>query len=218
MLNKFLSIYYKVRRYYKNRKDILFTAIITSLFAALFAALSSYFLTSHQLKKEQDYWENRFARERLLAIQDKQMNIYEDVNSKILEAMVLAKEIKIYTPAYRSYLSALKSGVVISKDTFDPNEFHQKLATYHKHLFELSSKLDMTGLYFNRETVLYTDTVRMFLTKNFQNDLYLTDENIPSDLNVETIPELDSCRFKLIQYMMSDMRDINKSLFKEDAN
>lgn len=71
--------------------DIILIAIITSILTAG----SSFFLTKNELSEEQKYWKERLKKERLINIQDRQIAILEDVNSRVLELEVLAREIKI---------------------------------------------------------------------------------------------------------------------------
>ena len=201
----------KVRKY--SISEILLTALIT----VIITSICSFLLTRNQLSKEQEYWEKRLAKERTINILDKQISLFEEINSKILELEVMAKEIKILATAFNSYTTMLKYGY--NSNAKEINEFHEKLVDYNKKLYSFSAKIQMLPLYFTNGVDSLIEPLGKSIELNYNNNLIIGEDinfqNMLSyfDKDFETIEALTNGRINLLKAMIEDISTTHKLIF-----
>ena len=201
----------------KVKKHSISEILLTALITAIITSICSFLLTRNQLSKEQEYWEKRLSKERSINILDKQISLFEEVNSRILELEVMAKEIKILAPVFNSYTTMLKYGE--SNNAKGINEFHEKLVDYHKKLYSFSSKIQLLPLYFTKGVDSLIEPLGKSLEANYKNNLIIGEDidfkNIQSyfDKDFETIEALTNSRIYLLKAMIEDISTTHKLIF-----
>jgi len=211
----------KMRKYLeKARKHSISEILLTALITAVITSICSFLLTRNQLSKEQEYWEKRLLKERAINILDKQISLFEEVNSMILELQILTKEIKILAAKFNINSTMLKYGDNSNSKEFD--ELYNKLVDYHKKLYSHSSKIQMLPLYFTNGVDSLIEPLRKTLELNYKNNFIIGEEvdlkNIQSyfDKDFETIEELENVRTNLLKAMIDDISRTNKLIFYDN--
>jgi len=199
--------------------EIVLTAIVT----ALLTFIGSYFVMTSQLSKEQEYWSDRMKKERLQVLMDRQLNLFEEVNSDILLAEVMVKDYKIESAKYYSLyeLAKISPRNVIEVNA---NDVYNKVVEYHKHLYKLSAKLQMVALYFNEKVSSLIASLSKSLEDNYKNNT-LRDSLSHNQIGIlkdyfnmdfETIKELSENRINLIKAMHDNILELSKKLYNTD--
>lgn len=181
-------------------RKILITAILT----ALITSTTQYFLQNSQLSNEQEYWEKRYKVENLDKINDKRIQIVDDIYTDILQLEIQAKEIKINAASSKYYTTEKESG-----------NLSNLLIQYHKDLYKNAAKVNIAALYFGNEVDSLIPILGKALEMNFQNNLLIKQSGIKLpefELNFETIDTLTNSRNAITKAMVTEI--IKSSEFK----
>jgi len=199
-----------------NLSEIVLTAVIT----AILTSVSSFILTRSQLSQEQVYWEQRLQKERLVEMLDRQIALYEEINTGILNTESLARELKIRGSEFNVNISMARLG---KQDIKEINTaFQEKAMEYHKHIYNFSGKLQLIPLYFSNRVDSLINPLRIALENNGNHNLSIGDvvelDKIKEYLNkdYETIEELKDVRMKILKAMNEDMSLVTKTIFKKE--
>ncbi|MCF8337923.1 MAG: hypothetical protein K9I74_08065 [Bacteroidales bacterium] len=199
--------------------EIILTAIIT----ALLTSISSFFLTKSKLKQEQNYWQKRLVTERLVKIHDRQISLYEEINTGILETEALARELKLMASQYNVYASIATLGSDNYKNfkAFH-NDFMEKKFEYIKYIHSFSGKIQLIPMYFTTRVDTLIEPLRVALQNNIAKQLSIGEkvelDSISEIYNndYETIKELTDTRINILKTMNEDMHEVSKTLFNNE--
>jgi len=214
-----------IKKYNMKLKEVinndLFKIVLTSIVTALLTLTSSYFLMFSQLEEEQKYWKTRTRVERIQELIDKQTELFESLNSKILLNEALAKDFKVYSASYMTKLAfANKYDSELDKEM--TQQLHIKALEYHKEINELGSKIQICELYFGSEVDSLLNPLSIALIENYNRNLILGDsielENQPGvasyfESDFETIKELTDNRISILKAMRAEIDSNNKVLY-----
>ena len=198
---------------------IALTAVITSLLTLS----TSYFIMSSQLSKEQDYWKSRKRIEGLQALSDRQIKLFEDINSQILLIEVLSKDFKLESAKFKANIELYKTSKNF-KNKVDESSLENKAVEYHKQINLLGSKLQMATLFFGKEVDSLIIPLNQALELNYNNNLILNDSNkiqgLESTLDYfkhdfNTISLVSDNRLKFLGAMIKDINSVTTYLYKE---
>jgi hypothetical protein len=207
----------KVKKIFKiGLLEIVLTALITSLLTFI----GSYFVMSSQLSKEQEYWSDRMKKERIQDLMNRQLNLFEEVNSDILLSEVMVKDYKIELAKFYSLYELAKYSPKIAKEV-NANDVYNKGVEYHKHLNKLGAKLQMVALYFNEKVNSLIVPLSKALEDNYRNNA-LRDSSSQNQIGIskdyfnrdfETIKELSDNRINLIKAMRDNILELSNKLY-----
>jgi hypothetical protein len=198
----------------------IWIAIGTLVATPIFSALA----VSWQTRGSQEAWveQQRFNRREKIA--DTQVQLMEEINTMILDLEISAKRIK-QEKAGIAFLY-VKSG--ISKEMRDQFDGKEKLSEivemsieYHRDLMDLTSKAQMMVLYFGPRVHERLRELTKQLEANFKGPesfekleeillnptdalLIAAAEEIKGN-SIDTIPELEDARLKLLEAMVADI-------------
>ena len=201
----------------KDLVKIFLTALITSILTLG----SSYFLMFSQLEKEQEYWITRLKTERLQVLLDREIKLFEDINTSILIIEVLAKDFKISAIKFRADIEMAKE--FQDRDINNNDYLANKAIEYHKHINNLTSKLQMAEFYFGHEVDSLINPLSKTLGINYNTNLILRDSVEINGLesvfeyfkrDFETVEELTENRLKILKAMRKEMDLVANYLYK----
>ena len=205
------------RKNYRRRiKETVIMAFFTALFTASFTAIVSFLLIRSQLYQEQKYWKERLIKERLLEMNDRQVVLFEEINSGILEIEILTKELKLL-----SARSNVAYSLMCTTDAIEEmNLLNSKMVDYHLKLYKLSSKFQMIPLYFTERVDSLISPLNKSLENNFNKnlevgkkvDLHKIDSYF-QEQDFNTTQELTDTRERLLKAMFDDMSLVTKKTF-----
>jgi len=208
-------------------KEIIITAFLTSLFTLT----TSYFLIFNQLDMEHEYWQKRSQSERLTNLLDRRINLMASVNENILLYEILAENFKFHSIDFITNLKMIeqeKPSNELLKDLYSRRVIFQKKSDeIKKHVYILSSQLQMVETYFGNDVDELIQPLSDAIEKNYSNNLVLgapiskLDASSLTELlkkDRRTIQILTTHRLRLITEMRAEIEVITKLLFNNYLN
>ena len=211
----------KDKKKFKKGKSDTFKIVLTALLTSLFTGFVSYLLIFSQLREEQNYWKTRTKAEKISQLLEKQIEIFDNVNSGILLTEVLAKDFKLYSAKFMSSIElSLASGKSLSND--ESEILNNKAIEYHKQINQLATDLQMSEMYFGSDIDSLINPLSESLNSNYQNNLILGDttrltgyknvmEYFKRDFN--TTKELSENRLKILKAMRNEIDSTSGILY-----
>ncbi|EAP87158.1 hypothetical protein [Croceibacter atlanticus] len=211
----------KDKKKLKKAKSDTFKIVLTALLTSMFTGFVSYFLMFSQLKEEQNYWKTRTKAEKVSQLLEKQIEIFDNVNSGILLTEVLAKDFKLYSAKFMSTIELSLAGG--KNSTNEESEIlNNKAIEYHKQINQLATDIQMSEMYFGAKVDSLINPLSESLNSNYQNNLILGDttrlkgyknvtEYFKRDFN--TTKELSENRLKILKAMRSEIDSTAEILY-----
>jgi len=189
-------------------KEILLTAILTSLFTTI----SSFLIVKSEKATEQTYWQKRTEFETLKEYKDRQVETFNEFNSKLLRIEATARDLKLRSAKIKSTFDLMKLGGENNDVEFQ--SFMDKSSDFSLALNEFSALAQYSAFYFGEGV----DTLLNPLLNEVQGNFffYLSDDKIVS--NIDSIAQnfekdfnstkgLTNRRKQVIEAMLIDIQE-----------
>ena len=173
-----------------------------------------------QLKEEQKYWRERLKIERLQVLLDREIDLYDEINAGIYKAEALSKEAKVFGI---EFVADMKIAELSKESISKTNKHNDKLMEHHKHIYELSAKLQMAELYFGSKVDQLINPLEKEIENNFFNNNIMTSDSLDiynieqvlgyMNRHLETTESLNIARKNLLKEMRCEIDQISKQIY-----
>jgi hypothetical protein len=171
--------------------------LVTAILTAIITSICQFALQKSQLLDEHDYWNKRYDIENIDKLNNKRIELVDEINKELLLLEIQAKEIKLKAAGIKYYST-----------TEQVKELSSLVAQYNKDIYLNAAKVSLASFYFSNEVDSLIPVLGKALELNFQHNLLTLQPGIKIpefELDFETLDTLTKTRNAITKAMINEI-------------